>query len=45
MAAEGRYNLLWMVFICSGLVAVVLYTLIYPADKRRFPALYKGIDN
>ena len=45
MAAEGRYNLLWMVFICSGLVAVAMYVLIYPADRRRFPALYKGIDN
>ena len=45
MAAEGRYNLLWMIFIGSGLVAVVLYILIYPADRRRFPALYKGIDN
>ena len=45
LLAAGRYNLLWMIFIVTGLAAVVMYVLIYPADRRRFPALYKRIDN
>ena len=45
LAAEGRYALLWMIFIGTGLAAIAMYALAYPADRRRFPALYKGIDN
>ena len=40
MVAEGNYKLLWLIFIGCGLTAMALYALAYPADKRRFPALY-----
>lgn len=40
LVAEGNYSLLWMIFIVCGLIAVALYGLAYPADKRTFPALY-----
>lgn len=44
MVAEGNYRLLWLIFIGCGLAAMTLYALAYPADKRRFPALYpKGV--
>ena len=44
LIAEGNYNLLWTIFISCGLVAVVMYILAYPKDKKRFPALYpKGV--
>lgn len=44
MAAEGNYRLLWLLFIGCGLAAIALYALAYPADRKRFPALYpKGI--
>lgn len=42
--AEGAYSLLWMIFIGCGLAAVLLYTAAYPADRRRFPALYGNPD-
>lgn len=40
MIAEGNYRLLWLIFIGCGLAAMALYGLVYPADRRRFPALY-----
>ena len=44
MVAEGNYGLLWTIFISCGLVAVVMYILAYPKDKKRFPGLYpKGV--
>ena len=44
LIAEGNYNLLWTIFLSCGLVAVVMYILAYPKDKKRFPALYpKGV--
>ena len=44
MIAEGNYRLLWLIFIDCGLAAMALYGLVYPADRRRFPALYpKGV--
>ena len=44
MIAEGNYRLLWLIFIGCGLAAMALYALVYPADRRRFPALYpKGV--
>ncbi len=41
MAAEGQYELLWMIFIGCGLAAAALYTAAYPADKKTFPLLYQ----
>lgn len=41
MAAEGQYDLLWMIFIGCGLAAAALYTAAYPADKKTFPLLYQ----
>ena len=44
LIAEGNYNLLWTIFLSCGLVAVVMYILAYPKDKKRFPSLYpKGV--
>ncbi len=44
VVAEGNYRLLWLIFIGCGLTAMTLYAMAYPADKRRFPALYpKGV--
>lgn len=40
MVQEGNYRLLWMIFIGAGGIAIVLYALVYPADKKRFPKLY-----
>ena len=40
MAAEGRYHLLWLIFMGIGLVGIVLYALVYPLDRRSFPKLY-----
>lgn len=40
LVAEGMYHLLWMIFIGVGAAAVGMYAIAYPADKRRFPALY-----
>lgn len=42
MLAEGSYNLLWTVFIGSGSIAIVLYCIAYPVDRKRFPKLYEG---
>lgn len=41
MAAQGQYDLLWMIFIGCGLAAAVLYMAAYPADKKTFPLLYQ----
>lgn len=44
MAANGQYNLLWTVFIGLGAAACILYAMAYPADRKKFPALYpKGV--
>ncbi len=40
MVQEGNYRLLWLIFIGAGAIAIALYALVYPADKRRFPKLY-----
>ena len=40
MAAEEQYHLLWLIFMGIGLVDIVLYALVYPLDRRRFPKLY-----
>ena len=40
MATNSNYRLLWMIFIACGLVATVLYALMYGPDKRTFPKLY-----
>lgn len=41
MLAEGNYNLLWTAFISCGLLSAVLYLLVYPLDRKTFPALYR----
>lgn len=41
MIAEGNYNLLWTAFISCGLFSAVLYLLVYPLDRKTFPALYR----
>jgi len=41
IATKSNYPLLWMIFIICGLVASVLYTLLYGPDKRTFPKLYQ----
>ena len=41
MTTNSNYKLIWYVFIVCGLVAVVLYGLMYGPDKRTFPKLYQ----
>ena len=41
IATNSNYRLLWTVFIVCGLVAAVLYGLMYGPDKRTFPKLYQ----
>lgn len=41
MLAEGNYSLLWTAFISCGLLSAVLYLLVYPLDRKTFPALYR----
>ena len=41
MTTNSNYKLIWYVFISCGLVAVVLYGLMYGPDKRTFPKLYQ----
>ena len=41
MATGSNYRMIWMVFMICGLVAVVLYVLMYGPDKRTFPKLYE----
>lgn len=44
MAAAGNYDLLWTIFICCGIAALIMYALAYPADRKTFPKLYpKGM--
>ena len=40
IASASNYRLIWMVFVACGLVAAVLYGLLYLPDKRTFPKLY-----
>ena len=40
IATQSNYRMIWLVFISCGLVAVVLYALMYGPDKRTFPKLY-----
>ena len=37
---ESNYVLIWLVFVGFGLVAAVLYALLYNPDKMTFPKLY-----
>ena len=39
--SNNNYRLIWMIFICCGLAAAVLYTFMYGPDKRTFPKLYE----
>ena len=39
--SNSNYHLIWMVFICCGLAATVLYAFLYGPDKRTFPKLYE----
>lgn len=41
MVTHSNYRLLWTVFILCGLVAAVLYGMLYRPDKRIFPKLYE----
>lgn len=41
VASGSNYRLIWWVFISLGLVAAVLYLLLYGPDKRTFPKLYE----
>lgn len=38
--SESNYFLIWLVFVGFGLVATVLYALLYKPDKNTFPKLY-----
>lgn len=38
---NSNYTVLWIVFICCGLAASVLYAFLYKPDKRTFPVLYQ----
>lgn len=40
MIAEGRYSLLWEIFLICGGTALLFYFLAYPADRKTFPKLY-----
>ena len=42
IATNSNYKLLWMIFICCGLVGAVLYGFLYGPDKRAFPKLYEN---
>ena len=39
--SNNNYRLIWIVFICCGLMAAVLYSFLYGPDKRTFPKLYQ----
>ena len=41
IATGSNYRLIWTVFIICGLVAAMLYGLMYGPDKRTFPKLYR----
>ena len=41
LAAEGNYTLLWTIFLSCGLLALAMYALAYPADRKSFPGLYR----
>ena len=41
MATGSNYRIIWLVFIACGLVAVLLYALMYGPDKQTFPKLYE----
>ena len=41
LITQDNYPLIWMVFILCGLIAAVLYGLMYRPDKRSFPQLYR----
>lgn len=36
----GNYLVIWMIFICIGILAATLYAFAYFPDKSTFPALY-----
>lgn len=42
MIADGCYDLLWKAFLICGSIALVLYLLAYPADRKTFPKLYES---
>lgn len=39
--SNSNYRLIWIVFICCGLVAAAMYALMYMPDRRTFPKLYE----
>lgn len=39
-ALNGNYTTLWTIFLCIGLLAALLYALLYRADRATFPLLY-----
>ena len=41
IATQSNYQLLWVIFTGFGLIAVVLYSLLYVPDKKTFPILYQ----
>lgn len=40
LAHAGNYQLLWLIFIGMGVLALALYMLVYPLDRKLFPKLY-----
>jgi len=40
IVSNSNYRLVWMIIIGCGLAAVLMYTLLYHPDKKRFPLLY-----
>lgn len=41
MLTQSNYRLIWIVIISCGVLAAVLYALLYRADKKAFPLLYE----
>ena len=41
IVANSNYPLIWTIFIACGLVAAVLYAVVYPVDIKTFPNLYQ----
>ena len=39
--SNNNYRLIWLVFICCGLTAAVMYGFMYLPDRKTFPKLYQ----
>jgi hypothetical protein len=39
--SHNNYHLIWIVFICCGLAAAVMYGFLYIPDRKTFPKLYQ----